>query len=133
MKYVKFEIVKPPRALKTMTKQKKIELLRLVRKMLARPKGWSSDGWEAPNPDRSYNALCLAAACQVAAWDMDLFRPGHKIKYATHVADQISLLKVVQDRGYHSVPSFNDSRLTKKKDVLAVIDERITQLEASKT
>jgi hypothetical protein len=111
-------------------KQQKVELLKRVRKMLARPKGWAKGSWELSNPDRSYPAYCLATACQVAAVEMDLVQPGMQLKYHTDVANEISLLKLVKQRDSYSIPNFNDRDETKKKDVLALIDERIAQLEA---
>jgi len=56
---------------------------------------------------------------------------GHRVdRQTTRFADRISLLSRVRERGFRHVPGFNDSRKTKKKDVLAVIDERISELEA---
>jgi hypothetical protein len=111
-------------------KQQKIELLKRVRKMLARPRGWAKGSWELPNPGRSYDAYCLATACQVAAIEMDLVRPEMHLKYHIGVAEEISLLTLVRKRDSYSIPNFNDRVETKKKDVLAVVDERIAQLEA---
>jgi hypothetical protein len=118
----------PPVLKSGIGKRTKVELLRRARALLARPKGWDK-GWERLNDGYEYPAYCLGSACQVAAQEMDLFRPGQETNYSTDVADQISLLKLVRERGYGSVVSFNDSRDTRKKDVLAVIDERIAQLE----
>lgn len=126
--------------LKSLKKQQKVELLKRVRRMLARPKGWSNEGWEIANTDRSYNAYCLGAACQIVAREMDAFRAPDESgqfvfgsdTYSTKVAEEISLLKIVKERGFWSIAGFNDAEQTKKKDVLAVIDERIAQLEAGK-
>jgi len=52
--------------------------------------------------------------------------------YSTSVADEISLLRLVKQRGAYSIPNFNDREGTTRKDVLAVVDERIAQLEAGK-
>ena len=115
-------------------KAQKIELLKRVRKMLARPKGWAQGGW-SHSTDRGYPAYCLAAACQAAANEMALQpdRGSDFSIYSTDVADYVSLKKVVKAHGFGYVPGFNDNPSTKRMDVLAVIDERIAQLEAGKT
>lgn len=115
-----------------MKKAQKIELLKRVRKMIARPKGWSKGSWSTRNLDREYPAYCLAAACQVAANEIGLMPDmgGDFTIFSTEVADHVSLKKVVQSRGFGYVPGFNDHDDTRRKDVLSVIDERIAQLEA---
>jgi len=147
------------RVLKSTKKQQKVELLKRVRKMLARPKGWSKGSWEQSNLDREYPAYCLATACQVAASELHLLKPEEDARsaqglverlvglnvmystsvadeisllYSTSVADEISLLRLVKQRGAYSIPNFNDREGTTRKDVLAVVDERIAQLEAGK-
>lgn len=111
----------------------KIEILRRARKLLMRPRGWAREDWVINNFDRDYPALCLGAACQQAAIDLELYPVQAGLEFRvlsrTDVADEVSLLKLVRKNGYASVPAFNDAESTRRKDVIAVIDARIAELE----
>lgn len=116
---------------KRLNRKRKIAVLRQARKLISRPKGWSKGLWVdfSHEARKGYPALCLGAACQQAALDLGLVYDGYDL-HSDEVAKKVSLGKLVRSKGFRSVPSFNDAGPRTRKDVLAVIDERIAILEA---
>lgn len=110
------------------TKKRKLAVLKEARRLIARPKGWAKGVWWDDVEGKDYQALCLGAACQRAAQNLG-FADGD-IR-TTDVAMRVSLSRLLKKKtGNSYIPTFNDARGTRKKDVLALIDEKIAELSS---
>jgi len=124
---------------KALTKPQKLKVLKRTRELLERPGGWvQGTFWTGKYTKQGLREdipkMCLAGAAQWAAGELGYLSGSGITQYdrlaTTEVADHISLRDLAREKGFEGVPEFNDRSRTRKKDVLALIDERIAQLQA---
>lgn len=123
---------------KGLSKPQKIKVLKRTRELLARRGGWTQGSFWKKHYQNSEEipAMCLAGAAQYAADELGYLKSdveknifmGDYYLDSEEVANEISLLDLVQSKGFEDVPDFNDTGGTDKKDVIALIDERLAQL-----
>lgn len=116
-------------------RKQKIAVLKAARKKLAAPGGWVKGRWHSIKLNKKgefVDQYCLAGACSAAYAELypEKSQPG--VIGNTMVADHISLQALVAAKtGHSNIPKFNDNKLTKKSDVLAIVDEKIAELESA--
>jgi hypothetical protein len=121
---------------KGLTKPQKLKVLRRTREILDEPGSWAKHTFWRPWGKKDRPSMCLGGACQYAARELGYLNPPrglltqNDLLISTEVADEVSLHDLVVKKGYNSIPEFNDNWKTTRKEVLALIDERIELLEA---
>lgn len=112
------------------TKQNKLKVLRRMRELLGRRGGWIKG-----MADNGRGGFCLLGAESVALAELTGEREQVAWRY-DKAGRKLSLDRAARDRGYdldvgnaYPVALFNDAKKTRKKDVLALIDEKIAELE----
>lgn len=117
-----------------LSKREKLAVLKLAREKIGAPYGWVKRRFRSetysPSKHGWVESYCIGAACQVAAHELFPKRTMNEGTHSTVIADRISLKQAVIAKGYPDVVKFNDHPKTKKKDVLALMDSRIAELEA---
>lgn len=107
------------------TKKRKLDVLRLARDYIARPRGWVKGHFSDHSYAyaKGYPAYCAIGALRAAAYDL-----GAPKSYEVHHA--ISFADHVQEHHGKSVADFNDAKKTTRADVLAAFDAKIAELQA---
>jgi len=103
------------------TKKKKLEILKKMRTILSRPNGWIKDVLE-----NGAGGYCLLGAERKALEELY----GVSYRHVDSNGAKLIGKAVVRDRGFGAVDEFNDAKKTKKKDVIALLDEMIAQFES---
>jgi len=107
-----------------LTKQRKLKILIRMRGLLGKRKGWIQGSYEDYT-----GGYCLLGAGAQATNDVIGTDIGGD-EFALDIAPKLSIIKSVKDRGFDFVWRFTDSKKTRKKDVLALLDEKISELSA---
>lgn len=122
---------------KRLTRQLKLAILRESRALIARYGGWTKGTWKRYS-DNGRVQYCLVGAINEAAKKHGLtYHSGDEIgRSDAAVASAISIDTYAktwgESHGYQAVEgamSINDAGKTRKKDVLALVDDYIEKLE----
>jgi hypothetical protein len=121
------------------TKEQKRKILKGMRSRLERPGGWVQNVFtdRSKEDTRGYPSFCLAGAANDAAKEIGIF-DGYGDQDAVVKALSIDALAAaklgakaqaeVEESGEVATYTFNDRSKTRKKDVLALVDEKLAEL-----
>lgn len=109
------------------TKKNRLLVLKEMRELLARPDGWTKGAFSRERflKDHHMHAYCLLGAERHVLLRLGI-TPFKDLDGA-----KLSIRTAVKRRGFDDVINFNDNHTTRKKDVLALLDECIAELEGS--
>lgn len=121
-----------------LTKKRKIAILKGMRSRLAARGGWIKGDFRKTRAKGTVG-FCLAGAARDAYLEII----GHEGPYVSYedVVQALSIetlakakisasrQKLVEEDGHVATYYFNDARTTKKADVLALVDEKLAELE----
>lgn len=135
-----------------LTKKKKLAVLKRTRELLARPNGWHKGSfrqtrkghryvapWQDHTPEQfaEANSFCIAGAARQALREID---PDIRLS-EDELCQKLSLETLARAKAVANgielgeddfgVYTFNDSRKTRKKDVVALLDEKIAEVESA--
>ena len=108
-----------------MTKKRKLAILRRMRELLGKRGGWIQGAY---HNDEGGSCL-LGAGSQAASEVLGKHVTGGQ--FGVDLAPKISLTEAAKKRGFSGLWQFNDSPKRKKKEVLALLDDKIAELEKS--
>lgn len=105
------------------------QILTEARDMIVRPYGWSKRDFVRTQTRVPYPAYCLVGAIEVAAGVRDAKTGGNKLEsFKDNPAIQplvIAEIELEASGKFWSLIPFNDSPITKKDDVVALLDRSI--------
>jgi hypothetical protein len=130
--------------LEKMPKETRLKILKAVRSLLAERGRWVKGSYMTTYNMETNKTLAKPAFCLIgginhiistelsfherAKYDLLRVTAGTSITDAGAAA--LSVLDAVKKRGYENVPDFNDKSRTRKRDVIALLDEKIAETEA---
>lgn len=103
------------------TKKRKLAVLKRMRELLGKRGGWIRYSF-----NNGIGGYCLLGAENESL--LELYRQNGLL--IDPDGSRLSIHEAAMNRGYRRVSRFNDDPKTRKKDVLALLDEKIAELES---